>query len=190
MLSYKGMGDFPEYTANMPTQLWIAARYFESIAFLLAILLMKKNIKYSRVFWVAMVVVALLLGSILYFGIFPACFIEGVGLTSFKIYSEYIISLIFLVVLYLFIKNKKEFNSEIFGWFIIAIVSTIVGELAFTSYISVYGPANMIGHLAKLIAFFYLYKVMISYTVLNPLIIFSKKIIDEKIQLEKSLLES
>jgi hypothetical protein len=35
-LAYKGMGVFSGYDANLPTQLWIAARYLQSISLLLA----------------------------------------------------------------------------------------------------------------------------------------------------------
>jgi len=35
-LAYKGMGVFVEAGANLPTQLWIAARYLESISLLAA----------------------------------------------------------------------------------------------------------------------------------------------------------
>jgi len=35
-LAYKDMGVFPDRDANLPTQLWIAARYLESLSFLIA----------------------------------------------------------------------------------------------------------------------------------------------------------
>ncbi|UCE33123.1 MAG: PAS domain-containing sensor histidine kinase, partial [Deltaproteobacteria bacterium] len=34
--AYTGMGVFPGHTTNLPTQLWIAARYTESVSFVLA----------------------------------------------------------------------------------------------------------------------------------------------------------
>ncbi|WP_410507730.1 MASE3 domain-containing protein [Methanosarcina hadiensis] len=39
--AYKGMGIFPQFDANLPTQLWIAARYMESISLFIAPLLLK-----------------------------------------------------------------------------------------------------------------------------------------------------
>ena len=38
--AYKGMGIFPHIDLNPPTQLWIAARYMESISLLVALLLL------------------------------------------------------------------------------------------------------------------------------------------------------
>lgn len=38
--AYKGIGIFPQFDSNLPTQLWIAARYMESISLLVAPLLL------------------------------------------------------------------------------------------------------------------------------------------------------
>ena len=35
-LAYQGMGVFPGYDANLPTQLWIAARYMQALTLLVA----------------------------------------------------------------------------------------------------------------------------------------------------------
>lgn len=40
--AYKGMGIFPQFDANLPTQLWIAARYMESMSLFIAPLLLKE----------------------------------------------------------------------------------------------------------------------------------------------------
>ncbi len=41
-LSYSGMNIFLDYDANLPTQLWIAARYWQSVSYLLASLAINK----------------------------------------------------------------------------------------------------------------------------------------------------
>lgn len=93
-LAYKGMNIFPGYDANLPTQLWIAARYLHSFSILSAILLMRRQFKPRAVIMPYLVVTVFSLLSIFVWPIFPDCYIEGEGLTSFKIISEYIISLI------------------------------------------------------------------------------------------------
>jgi hypothetical protein len=42
--AYKGMGVLPGTDADLPTQLWIAARYFQSISFFIATLLIGRSI--------------------------------------------------------------------------------------------------------------------------------------------------
>lgn len=43
-LFYKGMGVLPGYGPNLPTQLWISARYLESLSLLVAPLFLKKSV--------------------------------------------------------------------------------------------------------------------------------------------------
>jgi hypothetical protein len=43
-LAHKGMGIFPGNSADLPTQLWIAARYFQCMTFLIATLFIGRSI--------------------------------------------------------------------------------------------------------------------------------------------------
>ena len=44
-LAYKGMNIFHGYQANLPTQLWIAARYMESLSLLMAPLFLRRRLR-------------------------------------------------------------------------------------------------------------------------------------------------
>ena len=48
-LSYKGMGVFQGYGANLPTQLWISARYLESFSLLIAPLWFNRKLKINYI---------------------------------------------------------------------------------------------------------------------------------------------
>jgi hypothetical protein len=50
-LAYKGIGVFQGYGANLATQLWMQARFAESISLLIAPLLMTRRIKINNVFY-------------------------------------------------------------------------------------------------------------------------------------------
>ena len=95
-LAYKGMGVFQGYDANLPTQLWIVARYLQSLSLLAVPLLIKKKIEIKRTFVIYLAASSILISSV-FFGGFPDCFVEGVGLTSFKKASEYAISSLLLL---------------------------------------------------------------------------------------------
>lgn len=155
-LAYKGMGVFPDYDANLPTQLWIVARYIQSISLLIAPVFLRRTLNVNRVFMVYTVVTIVVLGAI-FAKAFPACFVEGVGLTPFKIISEYIISLILLAAIALLLYHRLAFDRRVVQWLIASLVLTVVAELAFTFYVSVYGLSNLIGHFLKFIAFFFIY---------------------------------
>ena len=167
-LAYIGMGVFPGYDTNLPTQLWIAARYVESLSLLAASLLIRRKLKSGPVFIGYAIVVSLLLGSIFYWNVFPDCFFEGVGLTLFKKVSEYIISLILLVSVALLYRERDEFDEDVFRLLVAAIVVTIASELCFTLYIHAYGLPNLIGHLLKIVSFYLIYKALIQAGLTRP----------------------
>ncbi|MFP5213151.1 MAG: MASE3 domain-containing protein, partial [Acidobacteriota bacterium] len=87
-MAFKGMGVFEGYGANLPTQLWIAGRAMEAVSLLLAALCIRRKPKPLHLLIGCALATGLLLSSIFHWKIFPDCFIEGSGLTPFKIYSE------------------------------------------------------------------------------------------------------
>ena len=44
-LAYKGMGVFPGYDANLPTQLWVASRYIQALSLLLGYIFLEKRLR-------------------------------------------------------------------------------------------------------------------------------------------------
>jgi len=173
-LSYKGMGVFYGNNADLPTQLWIAARYFQSITFLIATLFVGKSITKDRKYDTAIVVAActaasaLLFLSIFVWPIFPQCFIEGSGLTLFKIVSEYIISLIFVATIIILYRKRGHFDTTVWKFLISAQVFLILGELTFTSYVSVYGFMNLLGHLFRLLSVYFFYRAFVVISLTRP----------------------
>jgi PAS domain S-box-containing protein len=167
-LAYKGMGVFPAYGTNLPTQLWIAGRYLQGISFLIAPLLMKRTVNYPAVLGVYFFVSAFLVLSIFTGGIFPDCYLEGVGLTSFKILSEYVISSFFVVAIVLLLRRRKDFDPRVLRLLCLSLVLTVFSELAFTLYVDVYGFFNYLGHSFKVAAFYFSYKALIETGLVTP----------------------
>ena len=156
-LAYKGMGVFPGYDANLSTQLWIAARYTESVAFLVAPVLLGKKVKAGPIFAGYALVFSLLLVSIFALGIFPVCFIEGEGLTTFKITSEYVICLLLAISAGMLLSKRNHFDPRVWRLLVASIAVKVCSELAFTLYVDVYGPANLVGHFLKVVSFYLVY---------------------------------
>jgi len=159
-LAYKGMNIFIGYNANLPTQLWIAARYLEAVTFLIAPFLFVRRVNVGITFWGFLLVIASLV-TLIFSGYFPACYIEGSGLTTFKIVSEYVICLILLGAMVLLSQKKAYFSRDVLLLLYGALIATICSELAFTSYVSVYGPANCLGHILKIVAFALIYQAIV-----------------------------
>ena len=161
-LAYKGMGVFPEYDANLPTQLWIAARYLQGLSFLAAPFFLDRRLKTPLVVLSGgTAVLTLLFLSIFFWNIFPACFVEGSGLTPFKVVSEYVITLLLLASIPLLLKKKEHLDAQVRKLIIASILVTVASEMSFTLYQDVYGFFNALGHFLKVIAFFLIYKAVI-----------------------------
>lgn len=159
-LSYKGMNVFPGLGANVPTQLWIAARSLQAVTLLLVPLFVRRKMDLRVVLGVYVLAVAGILVAV-FGGHFPVCYIEGKGLTQFKIVSEYVISAVLVVSLYLFHRRRNRFHRRIYTLLVASIILTIVSEISFTAYVSVYGAANMLGHITKLAAFYLVYQAIL-----------------------------
>jgi signal transduction histidine kinase len=167
-LAYPGMGVFPGSDTNLAAQLWITARYLESITLLLAPLAIRRSLNRTYVAAAYSVISGLLLSTIFVWHVFPVCFIEGVGLTPFKIISEYIISAILAMSGFLFYNRRSQFYSSTIRFLIIAVSFTIASELAFTLYTDAFGITNVVGHYLKVIAFYFLYQALVQASLVRP----------------------
>jgi len=170
-LSYKGLNIFAGFDANLPTQLWVSARFVQVAgmivaAFLIGIIITKRIMVFTVLF--NFIIFISLILAIFVFRIFPVSYIEGYGLTEFKIITEYVLSgLAFTAIVIYFFKRKKIKNSN---YLLIALSLTffILSELSFTLYVDVYGLFNMFGHIFKLISFYFIYRFFISTNLRDP----------------------
>ena len=168
-LSYKGMPIFTDYD-YYANQLWIGARFMESITLLVAFIFVERKElpKAERIFFCYLVITALLVASIFWWKIFPICFVEGKGLTPFKKISEYVICAILAASLFFLHRNRHRFEEKITATLRWSIVCTIISELAFTFYINNYGFSNLVGHYFKIFSFLLLYKAIVKTGIENP----------------------
>ncbi len=167
MLAYQGMGVFPDTGANPATQLWMAARYLQSVSLLLAPLFVRRQPKVPWIMLAYALIASSLLAAIVG-GRFPVCFIDGQGLTPFKLYSEYAICLILLASIALLWRQRRNFDPLVLRLLVAALLVSIASELAFTLYTDPYGMANFIGHYLKIVAFYLLYKAIVETALSKP----------------------
>lgn len=159
-LAYKGMNVFPGYGSDLPTQIWIAARYMEALSLLAAPLLIGRRLRASKALaGYAAVSVALLWA--IFGGVFPPCFVEGSGLTPFKKISEYLIAGILFGSIYALHRRREAFDRGVLKLLYASVVATIASEMAFTVYVSAYGTSNLVGHYLKIASFLLLYRAVI-----------------------------
>lgn len=182
-ITYTGMNIIPSpvFYAN---QFWVATRFFESLVLLSGFIFVSNkyrvNIKNLLILYTAVTISIIL--SILYFEIFPISYIEGVGQTPFKIYSEFVIILILIAAFIVLRRNRKYFEKETYILIATSIILTITSEFCFTLYFSNYDYINKIGHAFKVLAFYMIYKANIESGFNRPIETFFRdlKISEEK----------
>ncbi|WP_410508675.1 MASE3 domain-containing protein [Methanosarcina hadiensis] len=179
-LTFRGMEVFHGFGINLTVQLWILARYLESISFLIAPLFLirtgegaardfeNRSVKSAegsvfawKVFLVYGIITIFCLLSIFFFRNFPAGYIEGSGITPFKLLSEYVISFIlFCSLIALYIK-RDHFEGKVFRLLAASIFLAAFGELSFALQSHVAEFPNITGHYFKLLSFYLIYQAVV-----------------------------
>lgn len=178
-LVYKGMNIYPISSANPATQFWIVARYWQALLMLAAPLFLVRSL--NKIFtFIGFGVIAVIFYALVMTGNFPDAFIEGQGLTPFKITSEYVIIAILVGALVHLIKTRAQLEPGVLMLLAVAIVLTIFAELSFTLYVSVYGLSNLVGHIFKLFSFWLVFTAIIRVNLHRPYVDLVNEISEHK----------
>ncbi len=175
-MTYKGMGIFAGITANEPTQLWIAGRYLESLVIVVAIFCISKK---ADTRWLHLAGIALsgfVVHQILVVNAFPDCFIPGVGLTAFKVASEYAICLILAWAILRISKSSIRNHTRMYRFIMASLILTIASELSFTLYNDVYGFMNFVGHVLKGLSYYMIFESIVVRGLTEPYDMISGKL--------------
>ncbi len=167
-LAYKGMGVFPNHGANLPTELWIVSSYMQAASLLIAPVFLVRTLRAERVFRIYFILTAAMLAAV-FTGWFPECYEEGVGLTRFKVWSEYAISLILAAAGVFLHSRRRNFAPYVYRYLLASIVLAVISHLTFTLYVDVYGVLNVLGHFLKFGSYFFLYKALVETSLRRPL---------------------
>jgi PAS domain S-box-containing protein len=106
--------------------------------------------------------------SIMVWGIFPKCYIDGVGFTNFNIISEIVVCIVLLIVIKLLIDNKKNLHEDISLFLIYSLGILVAAELCFTFYTTNGDFINATGHILRLCGNYLIYKAIIQTNLENP----------------------
>jgi len=173
-LSYYGMPDFiTPNTVNKATQLWVAARLLGGVAFFCAAFIKTDKAKASmRPYPLLLAGLFASLGissGIVFFSDgLPAMFVPGEGLTGLKVGLEYCAVLLDAGAAVLFWRLYRRSRQEVFLYFIGAMALSVFSELYFTIYASPYDTYNLMGHLYKVGAYFFIYMKLFATSIKKP----------------------
>ena len=167
ILAVREMNHFPGYDDNLPTQLWIAARYLQSIAFLLAPLFLTRRLNFSLTIAGFAAVTFFLLVTI-FSGIFPDCYVAGTGLTQFKKISVYITLALLLGAAIHLAWRREKLDRDVLWLLVLSIAIASASELSFAISADTYRSPNLFGHYFKLLSYWLVYKAVIHVGITRP----------------------
>ncbi|MGM0633455.1 MAG: bifunctional diguanylate cyclase/phosphodiesterase, partial [Pseudomonadota bacterium] len=168
LLSYQGMPRFvtpshPEKAINF----WLAARTLAALALLLAACLSwdhtsRRWQRHTGLF-VTLMAVALIHGVFLWGEeLVPSTFDPDTGLTPFKIAVEYVLVGLYGVTALILWRRRETIRGIDVSALGLAVLVTALSELFFTLYTSVTDLYNLMGHVYKIIAYYFLYRALVA----------------------------
>lgn len=175
-LSYAGMPDLitpsgPEKAINF----WLVARLLAGLAFIWIAFWpshLANWVGETSRYW-ALAIILLLVAIVHYIVIvhpssIPRTYIEGQGLTPFKVGVEYVLIALYITAGFGFIKRwhkKREISDSLLA---MASFTMAMSEFFFTLYANVTDIYNVAGHIYKIIAFAFLYRALFIETIKHP----------------------
>jgi hypothetical protein len=141
---------------NLSLQFWYAARYIQALCMLLFTFLLGRRIRPGLALATWTGVTTLLLCAICVWRVFPECYADGSGLTTFKKTSEYIISVLFLLSMLLLRWKRDELNHHLYWLISLSLLFAIGWALLSLSLCrNRFVPPN--GHFFKIFFWFFLH---------------------------------
>ncbi|MBI1174648.1 MAG: PAS domain S-box protein [Sideroxydans sp.] len=176
-LSFNGMPDFvTPGSEEKAIQFWMAARFVSALTLLVVALRSWEPLSRPRARYIMLVssitVVVLTYWLVLFHGqSLPHTYVEGVGLTLFKVRGELIIIFMMLAAAILFYRqvcssppSDQATPASLFA----ASVVTILSEMCFVLYLDADDLFSLLGHLYKVIAYSYIYQAVFVGSVREP----------------------
>jgi PAS domain S-box-containing protein len=163
-----------EFTFNQSIQIWIVARYFQSITLIIAMLLIGRSLTRNGKHDAAVIAIpfaaitTILVLSVLEWHNFPVCDVLMGGYTPFKIASEYVISAIFIAGLLIIARKRGLIDPSVRAFLLIAQFLLIAGELSFAISGSVFVLTNFLGFYFRFVSVYFVYMAIVVVGIIRP----------------------
>lgn len=168
VLSFTGMNIFANNTANLTTQLGVLSRLVGSVSLLIAFIFINKKFNIRLLISTYTVLLIMFILAIFYWDAVPVAYVDGVGLTLFKKYVEYIILIALIGSVLALVKNKNHINKKMRIYLLLSIAMSMISEVFFLSYIELNSVFHMLGHVFKTISYYFFYKAVIQVYLREP----------------------
>jgi diguanylate cyclase (GGDEF)-like protein/PAS domain S-box-containing protein len=173
-LSFAGMPDFvTPSSVEKAINFWLAARWMAAMV-LLAVAVVPAATWTVRQCLSLLAVTTAVVTAILFIGLtqadrLPRTFIQGSGLTAFKIGVEYLCVALYGLAAVLIFRRSLKSGERDWQWLATAAWVQGLAEMYFTLYADVSDVFNLLGHVYKTIAYFLVYRAVFVEGVRAPL---------------------
>lgn len=173
-LSYAGMPDLlSPNTQHKAVLFWMAGRIVAALGLLAYVLIPEAPLIRNRARYPALFGVLLAVGATAYVFLIapesiPELFVPGQGLSSLKITLEWsVIALHLATALLLYLRRNRIAQCDIDS-LMLALLLMAGGELFFVMYVQVSSTANLLGHVYKTAAYYFLYRAIYADAISRP----------------------
>jgi len=174
VFSFPGMPELITPSSSEKTiNFWLMARYFSVFSLLLLLVLSWQTTASRLMQWtilscVLSIVCTLIIIGLFYPSLIPSTYVEGQGLTAFKIISEYCIAALYLIIgIRLLYSMRTTQPFDVVNLFV-AVCLMAMSEIFFTLYFVMTDRFNLVGHIYKVIAYGYIYKSIFITSIVKP----------------------
>lgn len=174
LLAYEGMPALlTANSANKSILFWLAARVSAGLGLLAYVTLSIRPVRHGFNHLLAVIgsLVAVTLISLLFLLApehLPAMFVKGAGLTTFKVVTEWLIFGFYLGTAAILWWRRAQIVGCDVSRLLLALLLMAAGELFFTLYVRVTSTANLLGHVYKVVAYYFLYRAIFAEAVRQP----------------------
>jgi signal transduction histidine kinase len=164
---------FTPNSTNKSTQFWVAARFIQAVAVVAGAFLYGAPLRRGVTLPASMAGALLYCGAVFTAVIFipgrtPATWLPGTGLTVFKRAAEYVIVGLFAAAAVGYLLRFWRLRDRRLLNYVTALLLCIASELSLAFYTRVFDTWNVLGHLYKVAAFFFVYRGVFVSAVRDP----------------------
>jgi len=174
ILSFKGIEIFKGFGTDLPSQLWIGARFIQVAAILAAVFIIKLTLSKKCIAAISAIFSAVFIAIVLtifVFQIFPASYIEDGSPTQFKLIITYIIIGLSAIAMLLYSLKRKAIGRRNFIFITTSLALLILSELSFMLRADIYGITDVLGNYFKLASFCFIFRFFIETNIKDPYMI-------------------
>jgi PAS domain S-box-containing protein len=169
LLSLNRMSVEEARAMNYASQLWLIARYYESVSLMISFFFLQRRVAFHRYFFVFAMLAIILSLSVFQWHLFPECFNKEQGFTQFKDSNHLILSTVFLFNIGVLFFKQRHFERKMFSFLSFVLILAALSEYGFSWSLIQYNVSRPIAHMFKCISTYLIYHVVISAGFINPI---------------------